>query len=83
MKKWYQWIYLSLGFALGGIINYFDGRQTIAAVIQVCVTLALAFIQFFCDKNGEKGRLVFRYISIAVIVLLVSWLVYTVISMLK
>lgn len=82
MKKWYQWFYLSLGFAVGGVLNYLDGRQIVAAVIQVSITLTLGFIQFLCDKNGEKGKKVFNYISIVTIVLLVIWLIYLVLGML-
>ena len=77
MKKWYQWFYLSLAFAIGGVINYLDGRQIIAAVIQVSITAILAIIQFLCDQKDEKGRKAFDYISIAVIVLLIISMIYT------
>lgn len=83
MKKWYQWFYLSLGFAVAGISNYIDGRQIIASVFQVCITLALAFIQFLCDKKGEKGKKTFHYISIVAIILLIVGLIYLVFSMLR
>ena len=83
MKKWYQWFYLSIVFAIGGIINYFDGRQIIAAIVQVSITVAFGFIQFFCDRKGEKGKKAFRYISIFAIVLLIVWLIYLVFSMLR
>jgi len=80
MKKWYQWFYLSILFAIGGIINYFDGRQIIAAIVQVSITVVFGFIQFFCDRNGEKGKKVFKYISIAAIILLIMWIIYLVLS---
>ena len=83
MKKWYQWFYLSIIFAIGGIINYFDGRQIIAAIVQVSITVVFGFIQFFCDRKGEKGNKVFRYISIVAIILLIVWLIYLVFSMLR
>jgi len=83
MKKWYQWFYLSIGFAVGGILNYIDGRQIIASVIQVGITSTLAFIQFLCDRKGEKGKKVFNYISIAAIVLLIIWLLYLVFSIVR
>lgn len=76
MKKWYQWFYLSLAFAFGGILNHFSGRSWIAAVIQVSITVILGLIQFFCDRKGEKGRKAFRYISMVTAVLLALWLVY-------
>lgn len=82
MKKWYQWLYLSIVFAVGGILNYLDGRQIIAAIIQVGITVTLAFLQFLCDKRGEKGKKAFKYISIAAIVLLIIWLIYLVFSIL-
>ena len=81
MKKWYQWFYLSLGFAVGGILNYIDGRQMTASVIQVGITLTLAFIQFLCEKKGEKGKKVFNYISMAAIVLLIIWLIYLLLNL--
>ena len=83
MKKWYQWFYLSFGFAVGGILNYLDGRQIVAAVIQVGITLTLGFTQFLCDKNGKKGKKVFNYVSIIAIVLLIIWLIYLVLSMVR
>lgn len=70
MKKWYQWLYLSLIFAAGGVLNYFTNRQITAAIIQVGITLFLAFCQLYCDKKGEKGKKVFSYISIAAVVLI-------------
>lgn len=76
MKKWYQWFYLSLGFAAGGILNYFDGRSITPSLISVGIFLTLAIIQFLCEKKGEKGKKVFKYISVAVIILLVLWLLF-------
>ncbi len=61
MKKWYLWLVLALIFAIGGVINYFDERSIIGSIIQVCITTFLAFVQFFCDRNGEKGK---KYLSI-------------------
>ena len=83
MKKWYQWFYLSLGFAVGGIINYLEDKQIVAAIIQVSITITLGFIQFLCDKKGEKGKKAFNYISIVAIVLLIIWLIYLVFSVLR
>lgn len=83
MNKWYQWFYLSLGFAVGGIINYLEDKQIVAAVIQVGITLALGFIQFLCDKKGEKGKKAFKYISIVAIAILIVWMIYLVLSALS
>ncbi|MBR3929811.1 MAG: hypothetical protein IKJ65_12515 [Clostridia bacterium] len=83
MKKWYQWFYLSLAFAIGGILNYFDGKRIITAVIQVSITVILGFIQFLCDQKGEKGKKVFKYISIVAIAILIVWMIYLVLSALR
>ena len=83
MKKWYQWFYLSIIFAIGGIINYFDGRQIVAAIVPVSITVVFGFIQFLCDRKGEKGKKAFKYICIAAIILLIIWLIYLVLSALR
>ena len=82
MKKWYMWFGLSLIFAIGGLLNYLDGKQVIAAIIQVSVTIILAFAQLFCDKKGEKGKKVFSYISISAIALIVIWLLILIFQLL-
>ena len=81
MNKWYQWLYLSLCFAIDGIVNYLEGRQMIAAVVQVSITLAFAFIQLFCDQRGEKGKKIFRYISMVISILLVIWMLSLVLDL--
>jgi len=76
MKKWYQWLYLSLAFSVGAVVRYFDGKGLIASFIPVIGTALFAIIQFFCDRHGETGKKAFKYISIGLIVLLVIWLAY-------
>lgn len=83
MKMWYQWFYLSLVYAFGGIINYLENKQIVGSVILVGITLTLGFIQFLCDKKGAKGKKVFNYISIVAIVLEIIWLIYLVFSALR
>ena len=80
MKAWYQWLYLSLCYAVGGVINYYNNRPIISAIVGVCITAVLAFVQLFCDKKGEKGKKIFRYISFGVIFFLIVWVVYLIIS---
>ncbi len=75
MKKWYYWFILSAVFAAGGIINYIDKKQIIGQIIQVILTVLLAFLQLICDKNGEKGKRIFRYIGIGLIALLIIWII--------
>lgn len=82
MKKWYLWLGLTLIFAIGGIINYFDGKSIKGSIIQVCITVVLALIQFVCDRYGEKGKKTFKYIEIAVVALIVIWLLYLIFNML-
>jgi len=78
MKKWFYWLFLSLGFGIGGILNYLDGKSSVASFIPMGGMLLLAVTQFFCDKKGEMGKRAFHYISIGAIVLLVIWLLYLV-----
>ena len=80
MKAWYQWFYLSLCYAVGGVINYYNNKPIISAIVGICIPAVLAFVQFFCDKKGEKGKKIFRYISIGVIIFLIVWVVYLIIS---
>jgi len=75
MKKWYLWLVLGLIFAIGGVINFFDGRSILGQVIQVSITVLLAFIQFLCDRKGEKGKKVFNYIGITLSITLVIWII--------
>ena len=76
MKRWYQWLYLSLAFAFGGFLNYLNGKQILASVLQVSLTAILALVQFLCDKNGERGKKTFQVISAIIAVLLVIWLIF-------
>ncbi len=81
MKKWYLWLVLSLVFAVGGIVNYYDGRNITASIIQVSITIALAIIQLICDKHGEKGKKIFNYIGIGLTILLIIWMLFMIVSM--
>ena len=83
MKRWYQWFYLSLGFAAAGILNYLDGKRIASAVMQVSIAAILGLIQFLCDKKEEKGKKVFKYLSIAAVILLIVWMIYLVLRVLR
>ena len=83
MKKWYWWLVLALIFAVCGAINYFNGKGIAGAVIQVIITSVLAVAQFLCDKKGEKGKKVFRYICMAAIAVIVICLIYIIVGMFK
>jgi len=75
MAKWYQWLYLSLGFCVGGILNLLDGKGVVSFV-PALGTAILAIIQFLCVKKGKAGKKASMYIGICAIVLLVIWLIY-------
>lgn len=72
MKRWYLWFVLAGIQVIGGIINYFDGKQIIASVIAAGLFVFMGVTQFICERKGEKGKKVFRYISIGVIIALVA-----------
>ena len=61
-NQWYLWFLMALCWVIGGIINYFDGRSILAAVLQVSVTVFMAVAQLLCERHGEKGKRIFRYI---------------------
>lgn len=71
MKKWYFWLILALIWALGGVINYFDGRSIASALVLVPILMFLGFAQLLCEKHGEQGKRVFRYITTTMLVLLI------------
>ena len=73
MKKnqWYHWFLMAICWVIAGIINYFDGKSIVAAIIGTLLFTALGITQLLCEKHGEKGKKVFRYICIGTLVLLV------------
>lgn len=75
MKKWYLWLVLALIFAVGGAVNYFNGRSIIAQVIPVSIAMILAFIQLLCEKKGEKGKKAFNYIAMVLAIILGIWII--------
>ncbi|MBQ7087874.1 MAG: hypothetical protein IJM96_10415 [Clostridia bacterium] len=81
MKKWYLWFVLAAVYALGGVLNYLDGKSITGAIVQVSIASALAFIQFFCDRNGEKGKKTFKYIAIILVFALVGWIIWMIFGM--
>lgn len=59
MYKWYQWFYLSICFAIGGVINYFNGKGITAAIAQY-------FLQLFSSYATVKAKKAGKYLSISV-----------------
>ena len=68
-NQWYHWFLMAIPWVSGGIINYLDGKQILTAIIGASLFIALGITQLLCEKHGEKGRKVFRYISIGVLIL--------------
>lgn len=64
MKKWYYWLGLAGIWVLGSIMNYFEGRRITSTIIPLAIFLILALCQFICDKHGEKGARIFKYVCI-------------------
>jgi len=81
MKKWYLWFGLALIYAIGGVINYFDGKSITAQIIQVSIVTALAFVQLFCDRKGEKGKKIFNFIALFLSVILLIWIIVMIAGM--
>lgn len=76
MKKWYEWFYFTIGYAIVGVIHYFNKREFISEIVLASLAVAFGFIQFFCDRKGEKGKKAFKYISVIAIILFIIWMIY-------
>ena len=76
MKNWYEWFYFTIGYAIVGVINYFNKKEIISAIVLASLAVAFGFIQFLCDRKGEKGKKAFKYISVTAIILLIIWIIY-------
>lgn len=72
MKRWYLWFILAGIQVIGGIINYFDGKTIIGSLIGVGIFSFMGITQFICERKGEKGKKIFRYISIGVLIVAVA-----------
>lgn len=76
MKKWYHWFILTAIYAVGGAANLIEGKGLLGSGIQIALTVFLAFAQLLCERNGERGRKVYRVICGVVIAVLVVMLIY-------
>ena len=75
MKRWYLWFVLAGIQVIGGILNYFDGKTMIGSLIGVGLFSFMGITQFLCERKGEKGQKIFRFISIAVCIVAVVALI--------
>lgn len=72
MKKWYIWLVLAFIFALDGVQQFISGGNVLSRVIQVVIATGLAITQYLCDKNGEKGKKVFKYVCMTLTIVIVA-----------
>ena len=73
MKQWWQWFILSGVWLLAAVLNFTEGRNFVVIgynMFAVLLTLALGFLQRFCDKKGDAGKKMFQRIAIAAVLLI-------------
>lgn len=80
MKKWYIWLILALIFALDGVQQFISGGNVLSRVIQVVIAVVLAITQYICDKKGERGVRVFKYICMVLTIIIVTVLLFLIIK---
>lgn len=80
MKKWYYWLILTSISLFAAIANYLDDRNFFTNVLQILIFLILAVSQYFCDKNGEKGKRFFKYICVGMIIFCVIYVIIVICS---
>lgn len=80
MKQWYQWFYLALCFAVAGTVSCFERGWSFARFIPVILTVALAFAQLICDKRGDNGKRIFKFITFGLIIIFVVIYTYLIVD---
>ena len=71
MRKWWYWLILSAVWVFVTILNARDGRSAVSVGFNGAVAAVYAGLgtaQFFCDRRGEKGRNVMKYICIGTLI---------------
>lgn len=71
-NRWYMWFILAGIWVIGGIVNYFNDKTIIGSLVAVGIFSFMGITQFICERQGEKGKKIFRYISIGVLVMAVA-----------
>lgn len=64
---------------IAGMVNYFTGSDNYF-LFQIVLFLLLAPCQYICDKHGEKGKKIFKYICIAAIAVCLVYLAAVIFS---
>ena len=81
MKRWYNWFILTGIYVICGVTNLIEGKSLLGAGIEIALTVFLAFAQLICERNGEKGRKIYRLIcalDIAALVVMLIYLLYSI-----
>ncbi len=86
MTKWYQWLYLALFCIAEMIVSCFKSFESknYAAIfmgIMSGLMVVLGIVQFICEKKGEQGIKIFKYIRNIVILLLVVFVGYLIVDL--
>ena len=79
MKRWYHWLWLAGIWLIAAIANCIEGRNVVYPIAVMVIFSTLALCQFTCDKYGEKGKKIFKFICIGVILLCIMFILAVVI----
>lgn len=74
MSNCWTWFMLSGTWILVAILNILDKRSNAVIgfnIFSAVLFAALGLTQYFCNKKGEKGKGVFKWVCIGVITLFV------------
>ncbi len=82
-NKWYNWFIFAGIWILAAISNFFTNREFKHYLFQIILFLLLAPCQLICEKYGDKGKKIFKYICIGAIALCVLYLFIVIAGILK
>ena len=71
MKKWWMWYIQSGIWLFVLIINLIDKRSDIVIyfnIFVVCMFSIMGVVQYLCEKQGEKGKILFKRIAMGVVI---------------
>lgn len=67
MFKWQLWMLLALVGLVTGVMNFFAGNGFLVNALQFVLFSILGVSQFFCEKKGEEGKRIMRWIYIGML----------------